>query len=231
MSGRFALSHRTARKVATSLGMTIDETTVFCDLVDLEHPRNERVRIDAAARLAERQAEGGNLAFQELKDEEFKLISEWHHLAILEALDLDGAIGTAPWLARHLPLSVVEIAAALRRLEHLGLVAAEDGVFTRTKSRVATSTEVPSTAIRQHHQQVLALAADAVEGQNVQRRSLNSLMIGIERARLPAAFARLHAFVREFDAEFGDQENALATKDAVYCLAMQLFELTKGGES
>lgn len=220
MKGRESLSRTTAEQVGERLGLTGDERTLFCDMVEAESARSLAVR-SAAKRRVETQLVAS--APKRLAADEYAFIADWYHLAILEALSLPDVDPTPAAIAKTLGITTPEAAGALRRLESLGLVRIRGGVVEKLADDVTTTSDVPSAAIRAHHEQMLEKAGTALHFEPMARRTFESLIVKFRSERAAEAFACLRAFVGKFNAAYGHD----ADSDAVYALTMQFFPLSK----
>lgn len=224
IGGKHRLSRPLALKISRSLGWNKDEAHAFCDLVDLENPRNTAVRNAAKSRVAKRAA---SRLGTRIKDEVFTFISDWHHAAIVAYQAIDAHLGDYRRLAAVFKIHPLAAQQAVERLERLGLIKpdlkAKDGSFVLSDNFICTSDDVPSEAIKKAHRQLLEKAQQALE-QPFEQRTFDSLILAVDTARLPEAKQRLAEFYREFFSEF----DAGATKTEVYCLSTQFFKLSEG---
>lgn len=90
MSGKVGISFSNANKIADNLALPEDEKAMFLDLVQSEFGRSAAIRQASSERLRDRLQEA--YAF---KQEEFNVISDWYHAAILELVDLKDFEATA----------------------------------------------------------------------------------------------------------------------------------------
>ncbi len=161
-------------------------------------------------------------AFTQLKEDEFQLIADWYHFAVLHLLNTEGATLNPGKLAARLGLSTVEVKVALERLQRLGLLQIKESRF-RINKRVRTSTNVPSEAIRKFHRQSLEKTLRALDEEPVTRRDITSIIGAINPENLPKAKELILEFRRRLSTflEHGK-------KTEVYQLNIQLIPLTKG---
>lgn len=215
LSGRRCLTPPFASRLACSLGLDDDKIREIHALVtgpDVPAKKSSsRVRVASAAKL-----------------DEFRLISEWYHLAILELLQLRGVVSTCEGLGRRLinvvPLPLV--ATALGRLKRLGFVMElPGGRFAR--SRKASHFFVDSSngdlAIRKFHAAMLENAATALNEQDVATRYFSGTALAVrarDLATVRKKIAELHAFVSSL-------EPAQGAGDLVYFLGTQFFRLDR----
>ena len=69
-------------------------------------------------------------------------------------------------------------------------------------------------------------AMEALYEQDVLEREISSNIFSVRKDQLPKFKEKLRDFRRELEHEASQQKE----KDAVYCLSMQFYELTKGSK-
>lgn len=212
-----------ARKIAASLALSEADTAYFCDLVEAEHARSAEGRQVALLRLR-RSAEASE--YHVLGTDAFRAVSDWYHFAILQLFVLKSFKEDAEWIASSLRISPLEAKNALERLERLEMLErSKTGKLKPVKDFVASPDGIPSAAIRKFHRQILEKAAASLEEQDIKNRSHSANFFPLDRRDLNRAKDTLKRFRRRFVKTFGK-----SSPEAVYCLSMQLFELTATGE-
>ncbi len=159
---------------------------------------------------------------QLISDDEFKLISEWYHLAILSLTKVKGAKSTPDWFAKRLGINVSLVKEGLQRLERLNFLVNENGRWKQIGRGIRTSTDVPSEAIRHYHRQNLDMAKMKLNITPVDRRDFSSITFAGDSDKLKIA----KELIRELRAKISD---LMETKNAteVYTLAVQLFPVSE----
>jgi uncharacterized protein (TIGR02147 family) len=178
-----------------------DERAELTSRLDLLKPSREQALLDA---------------------EKFQFVADWIHMAILEMTELRGFRAEPGWIAARLGVELTEAEEALVRLRKLGLLVRRGNRLVKSNEHLTTPGTRASEAVREHHKQVLALAARAVDEQSVKERVLNSSAFTIDPSRLPQA----QELILKFRA---DMAKLLEKKDGeeTYELSVQLFRLTK----
>ncbi len=116
---------------------------------------------------------------------------------------------------------MVQVELAVERLLRLGiLVKTTNGLIPATE-HTSTTTDIPSAALRTHHEQILEKAKQALHLQHVSERDFSSLTIAIDHADV----ARVKALAKKFQLEINKFVDRAKTKDRVYCLGVQFFAL------
>lgn len=157
-----------------------------------------------------------------MQDDEFSLISEWYHYAILSLSKLDNK-ADARWIAAQLGIDPMLALQAFHRLRRLGLVVVKDGKFRRATKHLDTTTDIPSKAIRSYHRQNLELASEKIETVPVERREYSTITMSVDASQLPLAKKMINDFKHKFSKQLGDPKKA----SDVYTLAIQFFPVTK----
>jgi DNA-binding Lrp family transcriptional regulator len=156
--------------------------------------------------------------FVEIRDDEFRLISDWYCLAILNLARLAQNQAEPSWVADRLGISTREAKEAIERLTRLGYLKVERGKLRRNPQAITTSRDIASTAIRAHHRQNLDRAARALDDVPVELREISSMTLAVRRDRIAEAKAKIVQFQKAFDAEMSSDQ-----PDQVYTLAVQFF--------
>jgi uncharacterized protein (TIGR02147 family) len=220
LNGKFGLSSDAAREIARALGLEPRAALLFVDSVESRHARSKKARELALTRLQKKSD-----SFQSLSLDQFQIISDWQHFAILE-LTHTGAFleSESVRVARRLGISVIEAKRSIERLLNFDLLSVDaGGVLKSTGSFFANKDGVPSDAIRKHQKQLLDKAARAVDLQTTEERSIRSLTIAIDRADLP----ELQKLLDDFQTRMKKRANQAQTKNEVYAFTMQFFRLTE----
>ncbi|MDG0815173.1 DUF4423 domain-containing protein [Bdellovibrio svalbardensis] len=152
----------------------------------------------------------------------FRLIADWHYIAILNLAKIKDNQATPAWIAERLGIKKSEAEEALERLLSLNLVKKTRGRMTRTTTPIATSRDIPSAAIRKHHSQNLQLAEASLHRDPVHTREFGSITMPVNPEKLPQA-KELLTKTRKKIADL--LEDGAVTE--VYTLSFQLFPITK----
>ena len=164
---------------------------------------------------------GGDRPKLSLREDQFALIAEWYHPAILEMTHISGQDGSSGWFSDALGVNQDLIEEALDRLQKLELLRRkEDGTFEAMTPPVATTNTVPSSAVRRHHQQILSLAGQSLDYVPMAAREFCNMTMAINPEALPKAKKILrHAMEEAMELlETGDRTE-------LYSLSLGLFPL------
>ncbi len=205
--------------LAKKLKLGQDEEETLRALVEFETARTELGR--KRARLKLMNADG---PFLGLKRDRYALIADWHHLAILELIDLPDFEPTSVQIAAALGIPVDLATSALERLARLGLLKDEKGKLRKVSPDIVIPDGPNIDAIRSMHRGLLKKASQAIDDQNISERTLSSTFLKFKKSDLPKVQDRMREFRQQLMLEFQEGE----AHDSVYLLGMQFFSLTPG---
>ncbi len=160
-----------------------------------------------------------------LEDDTFRLISEWYYIAILNLAKLTDNKADCDWIAERLNISRTNAAAALQRLERLGLLEIKSGKMKRTSRPITTSVDVPSSAIKHYHLDNLELAKKSLENDPVDIRDFSSITMPVDLEKLPQAKKMIMKLKRKISSAISS-----AKSKEVYTLSVQLFPVSRNNK-
>jgi uncharacterized protein (TIGR02147 family) len=194
--------------------LTVRQASLIANRLKLSPAKKQKL-LDAVAPVLQSQ---GTLDMRQLQEDEFALISEWYHLAILSLARLPKVNLQARSIARRLGITEAQTESALNRLIHLGFLAKSNGRLSRTVKPLQTTTDVPSEAIRRYHRQILDVAKARNDLVPVERKAFTTMTLPINVGKLPVAKKMIDDFNDRICLELEDGE-----LQDVYALCVQLF--------
>lgn len=211
LNGRRPASRKMAQHLASRLGLDpLAEASLLAHF-DLKKPRASKT----------------NAAQLRLRADEFNLVADWHCFAILSLLETEGARPKAAWVARRLGLTQAAADQALKRMARLGLLeAGPDGAYALTQRSFTTTDEIPSSAIRKNHAQMLELAKTSLDRDPLELRDFLSITMAIDPDKIPEA----KVLLRDFREKLSNFLTA-GKKKEVYALSLQLIPLSSRKKS
>lgn len=218
LNAKKGLSLTSAHRIAEVLKFQEDEKQVFCDLVVIKHSKNAQDVKAAKLRLKENRQKN---SFQDINTEEFKLVSEWYHLAILHLIELKEFEPNPEWIAKKLSLPIATIKDALDRLEKANLIK-RDNEKWQLVSKFVTTNNAPKAALKNFHHQILSKAAQSIDQQSSAERDLSAIILSCSDEKLPEA----KEWIKTFRRKFCDDLDKSKVKNRVYCLAIQFFKVS-----
>lgn len=216
LRGLCGISVAKAETIADKLQMRDDDRRLFLALVESQHARSRVARQQAANSLERIRRD----KMEELTVEQFAVMRDWYHLAILEMTEMEGFKGDLNWMASRLDLPVDIVREAVARLEELGLLDTKIEPWRQTKKELELPSGLPSRAVREHHRQILTKAIVALDESGVEEREYSTQTFAIPQSALP----ELKSLIREFQRKVGRLSYGSKPND-VYALAIQLFPL------
>lgn len=220
ISGKHGLSEAVAKRIAKNVGLNKNETQFFCDQVVSQNSKSIKKKNEAARRIKSIKEMSKQ---NSLQMDHFKIISDWYHFAILELTYLNDFKNDENWIARKVGISKFEVQAAIERLLKLELLEVINGRLSATEDYTASPDGIPSDAIKKFQRQLIEKAQTALALQSVDNRDITSLIVSVDKSRIPEVKKEIKNFRRHINAHYGTDEK----RDSVYCLAIQLFELTE----
>lgn len=203
MSGKRPLTAKAAFRVAEILNLSPLETTSF-----IESTLQAGAMADAGP--------------TEIKEEEFQLVADWYHLAILSLSELRNHRADPRWIAGQLGITVSQASEALQRLHRLKIIEIKGGKIRQIMKPIKTTSDIPSAAIQIYHRQNLDKAKEKLETVPVADREYSTITMAVSRKNLPKAKKMILDFKRKLCGLLEQGE-----KQAVYSLAIQLFPVSK----
>ncbi|KHD88076.1 MAG: hypothetical protein OM95_11190 [Bdellovibrio sp. ArHS] len=208
INGRRIMTQTAGRQIIKGLGMTE---------ADFEHLKN-LIEFDKQ-KIKTLLPEG------QLKEDEFGVICDWYHFAILALVPVKTFQPHAGWIADRLNIPVEVAHAAIDRLRRLGLLSVENGKFIVTKKQLETTHNIPSESLRRSHKQSITQVLDNMDRVPLDLRDVTSITFPMNRKKIPEAKRLIRNFRRKM-ATLMTQ----GPKTDVYNLNVQLFPVTKVGK-
>jgi uncharacterized protein (TIGR02147 family) len=221
LRGTRHLSPRSALQVATLLQLPPEDVEYFCLLVEKETARTSVQREIVSNRLKAALPAG---PVKGLSPDEFRVIADWYHFAILEYADTGNPDFHPSRLARRLRVPVAEVRAAIDRLVRLGLLGEHPdrrGCYRKANSYVRFETRAPSSAFVSNHKQILALASESIESQPVEERLFGSETVAFSKQELP----KVRSLAEEFYNRLLKLTETSSPKTEVYNFGVHFFKL------
>ncbi|MES3038314.1 MAG: TIGR02147 family protein [Bdellovibrionota bacterium] len=201
LNGKRKVAAKTAIHLHKKLGVAASEAVEWLDTTYSEKPTKQN---------------------KVLREEEFSPISEWYYYAILGLSNLDNNVADPFWISKRLKISPMTADLALKTLINNGQIKIVGPQFRQIPSRHITTEDVPSSAIRRCHKQILELAKEKIETVPVESREYSSTCLPID----PKKMKNAKKLIRDFREKFM-KEMDVGKKSEVYYLAMQFFPVTE----
>lgn len=221
LNKKLGLSTKSAEQIVKKLKLSDADATKFMNSVDLLHSRKALQRERAKFNILKTQADK---KYQKINLDYFEIIADWTHYALLEFLEFvplkSNYSNITDYVART-NLKADKLIESIDRLLRVGLVHVDGDYIKPKHSFTATPTDIPSEALKKHHEQILNQAKIALKEKDVATRDITSTVVSIDKSSIELAKTRIKKFRRSLVKEL----NESPTKDAVYCLSIQFFDL------
>lgn len=161
-----------------------------------------------------------------IREDEFNLIADWIHFAILSLINVQDFNSDLDWIANRLGVESLVVRKALLRLQHLDLIHIGDkGVITRTAVSIRTSDDILSESLQKMHLSDMEIAAKKIKEVSVDQRDYSNLTFYGSAENLPRAKEIIRKAQNELESlmESGGGKN-------VYRFCTYLFPLTVQSE-
>ncbi len=169
-----------------------------------------------------------SLEYELLKEDEFLVISDWHHFAILELAKTKGFKLDPCYIAARLGIHILEASRSIDRLRRLGFIHIHEEKFQLQKPNNSwLDFEKTSHGRKNLQKRLLAQSTEAIENLGLNHREHSSLIFAVDPSLLPELKKKMTEFRRSVD-KFAEQKGG-ATE--VYSLCVSLFPLSKYSEN
>lgn len=160
--------------------------------------------------------------FMQMHDDQFHLISDWPHFAILNLVKSDTCVHKPSWFAAQLNLPLKVVHNTLDRLLRLELLVYEKKKYIRRNPNLKTSDDILNLSIQKSNVQDLELIRDHLSFLDVSERDLTSLTMLLD----PKKMLEFKKWIRHAQDQFATKFET--TKSTVpFRLTVALFPLKK----
>lgn len=220
LRGKKGFSQQRAHHLARKLMLNDDETELLVLLAKSEHARSPIERKQAKDKI---KAMDAVFNYEQVDNDKFQLISDWHYYAILELTDVQDFVSEIPWIARRLQLSETTVAQAIDKLLEVKMLSFQNGVYKQTQEHLTTPNGIPSQAIRKYNRQIMALAETKLDGVPIEERDFSTMTMALDEK----SYVKATQLIKDFRRNLTKLLQSTRTKNRVYCLSMQFFPMDK----
>lgn len=214
------ISLDTAEQITERLNLEPDEANHFLDLVALSKTKKKITKGVIEKRI---EANKPSPIYTSLEASKFKIISDWHHYAILELTQTKGFKSDISWIAKRLGIKPFEVEQAIERLQELELLEIDSkGKLVRTELNMTATYKAPNAALRKLATQYLEKSIAALENQSMEERDITNITMSIDPSRLPHAKKMIADFRRKLCLYLEQGE-----RTEVYVFSPALIKITK----
>jgi uncharacterized protein (TIGR02147 family) len=221
MQGKRQIRESHFQFLADGMNLTEDGRLYFGGIINYANAMSFEEKKLIALSLGElSQAEG----FTIKEVEQYEVISNWVHMAILAMTDTKDFMGTEQEVKARLgdKVTLSEIRSAMIRLFDLKLIEwSEDGRLEATANRITSKNDEVNKGVRKYHKQVMDLAKDAIEEVPFEEREFQAFSMAICGDKVPVAKNMIRNFRKKLS------QAVSGNGDHVYQTNIQFFPLTK----
>jgi uncharacterized protein (TIGR02147 family) len=203
LKGKRKISDKLAQKIAERLNMD---------------PRTR----DKFLNPRENSPSGEIYDFLQIEDDQFHLISEWWHYAILNLVKSDHCQHKISWFAERLELPEKTVSEALNRMLRLGMLTFQKKKYVRKQSNYKTSDNILNLSIRKSNLEDMELLRDHLATLPVEERDLTSITMLLKPEQMQEFKKWIRAAQDRFASKFETTDSSTA-----YRLTVGLFPLKK----
>lgn len=222
MNQKSGVSLATVEKISVRLKLSKSERAIIRNLYLLQGKKNRGAR-DLAKKNMHIARERSKV--KRLDSEKFKVIAEWYHAAILQMTELKHFVPDSHWISTALQVSPERTRLAIERLMKLGLLANEGGRWVQSPELMVTESDIPNTAIRRYHKDMMRKAFRAIDETSIDRRFIQSMTLAIPSDRYRDVCEKIQTLLKEAWELSESSDNGLFEKDKLYSINIQFFPL------
>jgi len=198
LNGKRDFSHKNMSKVINKLGLSDLKKELF----------------------VKRKANKQEFKSYQLEEDQYDLLAQWHHLALLTLARLKNASSSPAWIAQKLGINLDQAKSSIELLKRLGFISIEKRKIKRLVDDIRTSLDVPKSAIVNYHQTLLMRAQKALGNIPPEKREISVLNVNIHPDNLARAKKEIIKFRRRLCHLLEDNENG-----ETYTLSIQLLPI------
>lgn len=220
-SGPLSQFIRGQRAVSRKMAMKL------CDALLLDPQERHEVLSEFPEKKNSRILKTEELSYSEflkLNHDQFSVIADWYHFAILSLVQTHDFKPNTDWIADRLGITIRQTEAAVERLFRLGLIE-RDGKkkWKLTHRSYRTTDDVENLSLHKSHFQNLELARASLERDALDERDFTTLTVSTRPDRLKKA----KELIRRFQDEMMHLLEDIDEPTEVYRMSIELFPLTK----
>lgn len=211
LRGKRTVGRRLAQRIGVSLKFNEEELKLFVAAAASRVPKAKAM--DRFSRIFSKR----------ISEAELSSIVDWENYAILSLVETHDFRKDPRWVSHRLNISESRADHCLQQLEMLGLIVKTRGGRYRVNQRgTASTTDVPSVALRESHRQVLDLAKSSLDVVPLAQRDFQTLTLAMSEEKIPQAKVLIRDFLVKFCAKM-----ETGRKNDVFTLNLQFFPNTQ----
>jgi len=154
----------------------------------------------------------------------FKIISHWEHLAILNLLKLKDFIFCPVWISKRLGISKAKVEKSLERLYSSKMLTKnDDGSVQRSNNgNFKTPTDIKDMALQTFTKESFEMGIESLQNTDISKRDFSTVTLTVNQKDIPKAKKLIEEFRYKFDKEI-----ETVPGDELYKLVVGFYPLTK----
>lgn len=224
VSGKRAVSKKSAKQIIQALGLTHLKRRYFLQLVAVQKPAIDEVDNEAFEKLTELKKE--SLPEVESRNQ-LDFYNEWYHVAILALMYLPDAMDSVEWISGRLVPHVppLKVKKSLDLLISLGYLKHDPKNKRLVPSQPSfdNGSDIMGLAVVRYHQQMLALAQEAITKVPPEKREIATVTISLAASKMTLLKAKSRDFLNDLLELSQEEKNA----DQVTQINVQIFPLSQ----
>lgn len=170
-------------------------------------------------------SKSASLKFNKISLDQFALLSEWQHYAILSLLEIPDTALTPEFIAKRLNIPEVLTRVSLQRLFERDLIEKDPatGRWRQSTAPIVVENTESTAHTRKFQRQLLEKALESLDNDPMPLRDLSSTTFAMDPKHVGYALKRIREFRRELTKELEE----FGQPQEVYNLCVQLFPTSK----
>ena len=213
LNGRRKASVKMVEKFAEAMQYSPNKTSRLIQSLGSE---KDLTKLGKSRRVAEN--------YERISLDQFALISEWQHFAILSLLEIADTELTPAFIAKRLNISPLLAKISIQRLKKLEIIEQMHGGGYRQKAAPIVVENIKSTIwTRKFQQQLIGKAVESLQNDPIELRDFSSITFAMDPKYVPLALERIRVFRRKLCQEL----EILGKPEEVYNLSVQIFPTSR----
>lgn len=168
-----------------------------------------------------------NEEWTEMDLEQYALIAEWQHFAILSLLETKDFKMSPESVSKRLNISPLLAKVSIERLKRLNYIGQDEkGTWRQIVPPFKIENKVSTIATKKCHLQMLRKAAESLREDPIEYRDHSGTVFAVDPQHVSYAVQRIREFRRQLCTEL----ESFGTPKEVYALTVQFFPLSKRGQ-
>lgn len=202
LQGKRKVSKKMAVRFAENLHLDSSETADLCGQLPSENT--------------------SDFEFIQMRDDQFHMIADWPHFAILNLVKSERCVHRPSWFARQLNLPLKVVHQTLDRLIRLEFLSYRNKKYVRLATNFQTSDDILNLSIRKSNIEDLEMIKEQLTALKVEERDLTSLTMLIDPQKMP----EFKKWIRRMQDQFAHKFET-AKSVSPFRLTVALFPLRK----